>query len=62
MHAYWHWAGTHGEESTVLMRFPTEVTLTLPGGRIVYFAEGTADVAASLADHPYLADSGVTRV
>jgi hypothetical protein len=49
-------------EPTVKMQFARTVTLTLPGYRMVRFAEGICDVPASLADHQYLADSGATRV
>jgi hypothetical protein len=49
-------------EPTVLMNFPTAVTLTLPGYQMVYFEQGVQPVPQSLAKDDYLVASGVTPV
>jgi hypothetical protein len=55
-------AGEPGEP-TVLMNFPTEITLTLPGYTMVYFPAGVQAVPVSLSTHDYLVkDNGVTPV
>jgi hypothetical protein len=54
-------AGKEGEP-TVLMNFPTEITLTLPGYTTVYFPAGVQPVPVSLSTEVYLVDSGVTPV
>jgi hypothetical protein len=49
-------------EKLVKMNFPHAVTVTLPGYRSVYFPAGIQEVPASMVEHPYLADNGVTPV
>jgi hypothetical protein len=49
-------------EKMVKMQFPHPVTMTLPGYRTVHFPQGVQEVPASMVDHQYLVDNGVTKV
>jgi hypothetical protein len=50
------------DESTVLMKFPQDVLLTLDAHqRRIFFPAGVNQVVKSLADHPYLKAAGVER-
>lgn len=48
-------------KETVTMVFPREVLLTVDNSRRIRFPQGTRQVPADLADHPWLKANGVKR-